>query len=231
MHLSGVDIAAVARSAGDIDRLLHGAQQRGGCGQCHVVSMRIVAEHRFVICALPQDNSIDVWEIYLHLDLGPLAVVKTSGDEIPPSLAIAGDSLYSSLRQSHACLPESSSWRHLQACMTSGCLSTWPANLSLRVLTISDRDCIPDTFTSTLQFSYDHAIPDCTSSVEIYSDASVKAKATTSKTKATITSAKWKAKANKPQAKATATALPVPDNAQGMNQHYFYEALKYSQPP
>jgi len=224
MHLSGVDIAAVARSAGDIDRLLHGAQQRGGCGQCHVVSMRIVAEHRFVICALPQDNSIDVWEIYLHVDLGPLAVVKTSGDEIPPSLAIAGDSLYSSLRQSHACLPESSSWRHLQACMTSGCLSTWPANLSLRVLTISDRDCIPDTFTSTLQFSYDHAIPD-TSSVEIYSDASVKAKATTSKTKATITSAKAKAKANKPQAKAT--ARPVPDNAERMNQHLRSSQVQY----
>jgi len=107
--------------------------------------------------------------------------------------------------------------------MTSGCLSTWPANLSLRVFTISDRDCIPDTFTSTLQFSYDHAIPD-TSSVEIYSDASFKAKATTSKTKATITSAKAKAKANKPQAKATARA--VPDNAERMNQHY--EALEYS---
>ena len=26
-----------------------------------------------------------------------------------------------------------------------------------------------------------------------------------------------------------AAALPVPDNAQRMNQHYFYEALKYSQ--
>ena len=27
-----------------------------------------------------------------------------------------------------------------------------------------------------------------------------------------------------------AAALPVPDNAQRMNEHYFYEALKYSQP-
>ena len=54
----------------------------------------------------------------------------------------------------------------------------------------------------------------------------VKAKATA---KTTITKAK--AKATNPKATATSCrSVASPDNAQRMNEHYFYEALKYSQP-
>jgi len=44
VRATAVNFAAVARREGDIDRLLHGAQQQrraaGECGQCHVVSVR-----------------------------------------------------------------------------------------------------------------------------------------------------------------------------------------------
>jgi len=55
MHLSGVRpsvpawaTAAVARPAGDIDRLLHGAQQRRANAGSATLSAYVVAEHRLV---------------------------------------------------------------------------------------------------------------------------------------------------------------------------------------
>ena len=121
-----------------------------------------------------------------YLNTGPPIRLRTSGNEIPPSLVITGDSLLLSMsppyladlwQMLYASVLWPSSWslpilwyhRFMAtfAGLTSGCCSMWPASLSLRVSPFQIEIAFQTLFTLAFHLSYNH-----TMTILVFPDAS-----------------------------------------------------------